>query len=241
MLQRSQGLTVAPESTVPCREYVMYWSQSKLVKVCKAIKVFLPQQTTLFYLPLSHIQLWRVRVISGFQLCVIEPCFASGPCSFIRVLVDGAVLGAEVTLLWLSWCPDITTQKRKQEVVLCWNTQLLALWQHVVTLSPFVKLTNQLSLSYTSRLRALHCRFSRQKFPQWAWCLDRTGVITHCSPLWHDGPSNTIIKTHGFSSVSRDQSDSSDLASAGIVSPCQRRRDCGCFSFFVKIHISNKK
>lgn len=114
MLQRSQGLTVAPESTVPCREYVMYWSQSKLVKVCKAIKVFLPQQTTLFYLPLSHIQLWRVRVISGFQLCVIEPCFASGPCSFIRVLVDGAVLGAEVTLLWLSWCPDITTQKRKR-------------------------------------------------------------------------------------------------------------------------------
>lgn len=131
--------------------------------------------------------------------------------------------------------------KKENEVILCWNTQLLALWQHVVTLSPFVKLTNQLSLSYTSRLRALHCRFSRQKFPQWAWCLDRTGVITHCSPLWHDGPSNTIIKTHGFSSVSRDQSDSSDLASAGIVSPCQRRRDCGCFSFFVKIHISNKK
>lgn len=109
------------------REFSVYWSGRESVRVCKATKVFffsfLFFNKQHFYIPLSHIQLWRVRVISGFQLCMIEPCSASGPYSFIRVLVERAVLGAEVSHAVLHIkSPIYYRHKRKQEVILFQNT-----------------------------------------------------------------------------------------------------------------------
>lgn len=57
---------------------------------------------------------------------MIEPCSASGPYSFIRVLVDGAILGSEVSHAVLGVITPnfaILQTKKENKVILCQNMQ----------------------------------------------------------------------------------------------------------------------